>query len=436
MRRMATTVTARPSPPTGGWRRRAGTGPCASMIARSGAWRRRRPRTAHDPYGLAFSPAGDRLAVGYDDTTAVSLFDGHTLTPLPGPDTHGIDNGDLANVAWSADGATLYAGGRYQRAGTSPVVAWSQAGAGPRRELAAGTNTIMSLRPLPDGGLLVGAADPWLAVLDAAGAPRWVQRPPQADLRGQARTLRVSADGGVVDFGYEPGGKAPARFDLARLALTLDPPADGQTRPPEQATLKVEDWENTPARRSTARRWRWSRMNTSRSLAIAPDGRRFVLGTEWSLRAFDADGTPRWTQPAPAAVWATTITADGRLVVAAYGDGTLRWHRLDDGREVLALFPLADRRNWVAWTPEGFYAATPGAHGVLRWHVNRGWDAPAEAIPVAEIPETLPARGHPPGAPDAGHPPRHRPGGSWPRCAPPSSGAPAPPWPPAPGSTC
>ena len=75
-------------------------------------------------------------------------------------------------------------------------------------------------------------------------------------------------------------------------------------------------------------------------------------------------------------------------MVAAYGDGTLRWHRLDDGREVLALFPLADRRNWVAWTPEGIYAATPGAHGVLRWHVNRGWDAPAEAIPVAEIPET------------------------------------------------
>jgi hypothetical protein len=61
---------------------------------------------------------------------------------------------------------------------------------------------------------------------------------------------------------------------------------------------------------------------------------------------------------------------------------------MEDGRELLALLPLADRRNWVAWTPEGIYAATPGAHGVLRWHVNRGWDAPAEAIPVAEIPET------------------------------------------------
>ena len=72
------------------------TGPCASTIPRSGAWRRPRPRTAHDPYGLAFTPAGDRLAVGYVDTTAVSLVDGHTLTPLPGPDTRGLDNGNLA----------------------------------------------------------------------------------------------------------------------------------------------------------------------------------------------------------------------------------------------------------------------------------------------------------------------------------------------------
>jgi hypothetical protein len=42
----------------------------------------------------------------------------------------------------------------------------------------------------------------------------------------------------------------------------------------------------------------------------------------------------------------------------------------------------------VDWTPEGVYAATPDAHAVLRWHVKRGWEAPAEAIPVAEIPET------------------------------------------------
>jgi WD40 repeat protein len=338
------------------------------------------------PIGLAFTPAGDRLAVGYEDTTAVSLVDGRALTPLHGPDTSGLDNGHLATIAWSADGATLYAGGRYQRAGTIPVVAWSAAGAGPRRELAAGTNTIMSVRPLLDGEVLVGATDPWLGVLDAAGAPRWAKPPLQADLRGQARTLRVSADGGVVDFGYEFGGQAPVRFDLARPALTLDPPADGRTQPPEQATLKIADWASTLRPTLNGAPLALMPYETSRSLAIHPDGQRFVLGTEWSLRLFAADGTPLWTRATPAPVWATNITADGRLVVAAYGDGTLRWHRMEDGSELLALFPLADRRNWIAWTPEGVYAATPGAYGVLRWHVNRGWDAPAEEFPVSEIP--------------------------------------------------
>jgi hypothetical protein len=80
------------------------------------------------------------------------------------------------------------------------------------------------------------------------------------------------------------------------------------------------------------------------------------------------------------------VTDDGRLVVAGYGDGTIRWHRMSDGVELLAFMPLPDKTNWVTWTPEGFHAATPGAHGILRSHVNHGWDAPAESIPVEDIP--------------------------------------------------
>jgi hypothetical protein len=128
------------------------------------------------------------------------------------------------------------------------------------------------------------------------------------------------------------------------------------------------------------------RYETSRSLAIHPDGGRFVLGAEWSLRAIDAKGEQLWTHTPPAAVWAVNISGNGRLVVAAYGDGTIRWHRMDDGRELLALYVLADKQNWVAWTPEGFYGATPGAFGVLHWHVNRGLDAAADAVPVSAIP--------------------------------------------------
>jgi hypothetical protein len=46
----------------------------------------------------------------------------------------------------------------------------------------------------------------------------------------------------------------------------------------------------------------------SRSVALSPDKQRFVLGTEWYLRAFDGDGNPLWEQRTPAAAWAVNIS--------------------------------------------------------------------------------------------------------------------------------
>jgi WD40 repeat protein len=129
------------------------------------------------------------------------------------------------------------------------------------------------------------------------------------------------------------------------------------------------------------------RFEGSKSLAIHPDGTRFVLGAEWSLRAFDDWGNELWTNAVPGIpAWAVNISDDGRLVIAAYSDGTIRWHRMEDGAELLALFPLINGKDWVVWTPEGVYSATPGAQGILRWHVNRGWDMAAEAIPPTRSP--------------------------------------------------
>ena len=65
----------------------------------------------------------------------------------------------------------------------------------------------MSLRPLPDGALLVAARDPWLGVLAADGTPRWTQEPKQIDPRGQSSNLAVSADGMLVEFGLKPGAR-------------------------------------------------------------------------------------------------------------------------------------------------------------------------------------------------------------------------------------
>jgi uncharacterized caspase-like protein len=155
-----------------------------------------------------------------------------------------------------------------------------------------------------------------------------------------------------------------------------------------QDGLDMPDWEDNYTPLLDGAPLPLERFELSRSLAIHPDGARFVLGTEWSLRAFDAAGAELWRRDVPSVVWAVNITGNGRLVVAAYADGTIRWHRMEDGVELLALFPLDDQKNWVAWTPEGVYAATSGARSVLRWHVNRGWDQAADAIAVSDIPQT------------------------------------------------
>ncbi len=331
--------------------------------------------SGNEPFGIAFSPCGVKLAVGYNDIAAVDLFDGQSLVPLQGPVLDGLADRGLEKVAWSADGGTLFAGG-WHRGRARPVLAWGGAGRGQRRALQAGNvNTIIGVAPLTDGSLLVAAADPFLAVLDANGGIRWVRSSPNADFENQHDLLGVSAEGAIVDFGFEARGKSPLRFDLrARKKLSHDPPADDLTIRPKQdglngRTIALEAHERL------------------RSSAVHPDGRCFVVGTDWFLRAYDAKAKLLWRREAPSVVYSANIANDGRLVIAACGDGTIRWHRMDDGRELLALYVLADKQNWVSWTPEGFYGATPGAFGVLRWHVNCGFDAAVETVPISDIPK-------------------------------------------------
>jgi WD40 repeat protein len=340
------------------------------------------------PFGIAFSPDGARLAVGYADSANACILDGRTLAAQGRPNLDGIDlgNGSLSQVTWSPDGQTLFAAGLYWSGSDRPVLAWDRAGAGERRALPAGRDGVMSLVSLPDGSLLVASSDPWFARLNADGTPRWQQRPPSADFSEQFDTFSVSREGIRIAFGYEAYGKSPATFDLAERKLTLGPSADATLAVPRHHGLPIEWWYKRPYPTLGGKVISLDEREQALSLAIHPAGDRFVLGAHWSLRAFSADGLQLWRSRVPAAVWAVNITGDGRLVVAAYADGTIRWHRMSDGAELLALMPLSNRSDWVSWTPEGYYSATPGAHGMLRWHVNNGWDASASIVAIEDIP--------------------------------------------------
>ena len=271
------------------------------------------------PRGTAFSPDGSRLVVGNDDKSSLDLLNGRTLEALPGLNLTGIAGGTLSWVAWSRDGETVFAGGKYQSAAGCPVFAWSVNGQNARVSLPATRNTVTDLVTLPGGDVLVTAFDPWLARLAPDGARRWEHGPPTADFRKQLDRFAVSHDGTRV--GFEGFGKSPVCFDVAERRVTPVPVADNLLAGPLQSGLPIEDWRGSQHPTLGGSRLPLFQYEISRSLAIDPQGGRLVLGTEWYLRNYDAKGTLLWARAAPAVVWAVNITGDGRLVVAAYGDG-------------------------------------------------------------------------------------------------------------------
>jgi hypothetical protein len=298
----------------------------------------------------------------------------------------------LASVAWSADGRKLYAGGSAGDAKNTKIIrSWTDGGRGGYHDVAGlAVNTVFDILPLSNGGVIYCTAEPSFGVIDANDKRQLIITSAIAVHQGKENFL-ISPDGTEVGFSFQPLVQSPARFSLTDRRLETDVVGGSNLRPAEteDSTLRVTDWNGTDAPKLNGRALKIDQYEFSRSLALAPDRSAFLLGTIFSLRLFDRNGATRWRVAAPGSnASAANIAADGRLAVAAFGDGTIRWYRMTDGKELLAFFPHADRKRWVLWTPEGYYAASPGAEELIGWHVNNGKDQAADFFPVGQFRST------------------------------------------------
>jgi len=75
---------------------------------------------------------------------------------------------------------------------------------------------------------------------------------------------------------------------------------------------------------------------------------------------------------------------DGQYAVSASQDNTLKFWDLSSGRLLLTLFIL-DRKDWIAWIPEGYYTSSLYGDKYVGWNVNTGAREPSSFYTVAQF---------------------------------------------------
>ncbi|MCU0595292.1 MAG: caspase family protein, partial [Desulfobacterota bacterium] len=203
----------------------------------------------------------------------------------------------------------------------------------------------------------------------------------------------LSSDGSTVQFEFQAGGKSAAVFSVEERTLTdISHSIWGSfkaavtLKPPVTDGLNITGWRSSSSPKLDGKAIGLGAAQRTFSLAIMPDRSGFALGISSSLIFFNRDGTQLWK--ALLSSNPETLNTNGKVLVAGLQDGTVRWYRVADGKELLILFPHKDRKRWVMWTPSGYYHASPGGEDLIGWHLNHGRDREAEFFPASRFRST------------------------------------------------
>ena len=127
------------------------------------------------------------------------------------------------------------------------------------------------------------------------------------------------------------------------------------------------------------------------SYTLTPDGRYVVSGALGGVAAvYSADNGRKVMDLIghTGNVWAVSVSPDGRNLVSGSDDQTVRVWDLASGRSLLCFF-LGDNQEWVAWTPQGYYASSLNGDKYVGWQVNGGNKELAKYYSVSRFQKTF-----------------------------------------------
>jgi len=264
---------------------------------------------------------------------------------------------------------------------------WDDGGRGSYTYTPVADNTIMDLVALTNGSIAFGAGGPAFGMLDKAGKSNIFVLPSNATIatigKGSASPATVALSASATSGRVNP-----------QQLLTLTPePYPRETGSHPAATPHLSRWPRHP---------RWDdtfepklngaplKLRQFENLAHLPSQwtKAHLFSVQHGACTDSTAGRILWEAPVPSVVWAVNVAGNNKVLLAAFGDGTIRWYRMSDGKELLAFFPHADRKRWILWTPSGYYDASVGGEDLIGWHVNRGKEHAADFFPASRFRNT------------------------------------------------
>jgi WD40 repeat protein len=347
-------------------------------------------KVGKQPCSIAFSPDSKLLAVGYNDSHKLQVLDAKNLEPLYEPNVSGANSLDrrLMMVSFSADGSFLIAGGIYRldkdNILRNQIRIWLNAGKGVFSDYSASQNTIMDIKPLPDGSIIFCSSDPVFGRMNMTGKLLFLRSNEIVKYATEDKSvLLVNDDGSEVSF--KPDGIEPFTYNITNKKLI----ASNSKNPffkDNYSGIKVSDWNNHTAPKINGKKVSFLQPNeVSLCVDIASNSKNIVFGSSWGITCTNASGIKIWQVPTQGAVWCAKISGDNTIVVATIGDGTLRWYRMSDGKLLLSLLVYSDYKKWISWTSDGFFDYSSGAENLMGWHVNQGKDKEAVFYPASQF---------------------------------------------------
>jgi WD40 repeat protein len=110
------------------------------------------------------------------------------------------------------------------------------------------------------------------------------------------------------------------------------------------------------------------------------DNDNIAVGSDYSIKIYSRNGVlRRELKGAGGAV--TGMAVDSQYLITATQDQTIRLWNIITGENIVSLFVGSDN-DWIAWTKNGYYAASAGGEKYLGWQINKGVEKTPEYYPA------------------------------------------------------